>query len=103
MGIFDNMDQADVFEKSAYFQPGRYIVRWMITSDIDGDDDEGAFCFHIAVEVAAEQAAECLESGERPANDSEDSNTNLIVGVIIAISAVVITVGGGVLWLGRSK
>jgi hypothetical protein len=26
MGIFDNLDQAQVFENSKYFQPGRYIV-----------------------------------------------------------------------------
>lgn len=26
MSIFDNLDQADVFEQSKYFQPGRYIV-----------------------------------------------------------------------------
>lgn len=26
MGIFDNLDQAQVFENSKWFQPGRYIV-----------------------------------------------------------------------------
>jgi hypothetical protein len=27
MGIFDNLDDADVFEKSQYFQEGQYVVR----------------------------------------------------------------------------
>lgn len=43
---------------------GRYIVRWMTTSDEDGDTDEGAFCFYLRVEPTAEQAAECAAFAE---------------------------------------
>ena len=41
MSIFDNASQVNIFENSAYFQPGRYIVRIdevkMITGGFKGD------------------------------------------------------------------
>ncbi len=49
---------------------GRYIVRWMTTSDEDGDTDDGAFCFYVAVDPTAEQEAECAAFG-----DGEDDGT----------------------------
>ncbi|OGO52447.1 MAG: hypothetical protein A2148_02725 [Chloroflexi bacterium RBG_16_68_14] len=59
-GEVDDNDRTHV---SATLPPGlpdgRYIVRWMTTSDEDGDTDEGAFCFYLRVEPSAGQAAEC--------------------------------------------
>jgi hypothetical protein len=41
MGVFDNLDQASVFENSKWFQPGRYIVEIQqckfISSGFHGD------------------------------------------------------------------
>lgn len=105
-GVVGDDDRSHVFaELPPGLGPGRYIVRWMITSDIDGDADEGAFCFYVAVEPTAEQEVVCPEFEEGSVTDSDDgdSNTNLIVGVIVAIVAVVVTVGGGVVWLGRRE
>jgi methionine-rich copper-binding protein CopC len=48
----------------ATLEPGRYIVRWQTLSADDGDDDEGAFCFYVAVEPTTEQQAECAEFDE---------------------------------------
>jgi methionine-rich copper-binding protein CopC len=43
---------------------GTYIVRWMTTSDDDGDADEGAFCFHVGDQPSTEQQAECAALAE---------------------------------------
>lgn len=108
--------------------PGRYVVEWMTTSDIDGDTDEGAFCFYVAVEPTAEQEAECATFDEEPeatpaatATESGiaatstpddgggvdaadgDSNTGIIIGVIVAIVIVAAVVGGAAVWLRRSR
>jgi methionine-rich copper-binding protein CopC len=67
-GTVDDLDRTHI---SATLQTGlpdgRYIVRWMTTSFEDGDTDEGAFCFYVAVEPTAAQQAECAafdEDGE---------------------------------------
>jgi len=111
-------------------EPGRYIVEWMTTSDEDGDDATGAFCFYVAVGPTAEQAAECAAFGEdedaptasqgtlqptdagptapsatdAPADggdEDDESNTGLIVGIIVAVVALVVVAGGGYMWLSR--
>lgn len=46
---------------------GRYVVRWMTTSDEDGDSDEGAFCFYVRVQPTAAQQAECASFEPTPA------------------------------------
>lgn len=59
-GSFDDDDRTHMFaDMPANAAPGRYIVRWMATSDEDGDTDEGAFCYYVAVQPTAEQQAEC--------------------------------------------
>ena len=104
--------------------PGRYVVRWMTLSDIDGDSDEGAFCFYVAVEPSADQRAQCVEiSGEEaespsplatevspaatatPAilgdaaeGDGDGARVAAIVGIVVGIAAVVVVVVGLVLW-----
>ena len=69
-GVIDDDDRTHI---SATLQPdlppGRYIVRWKTLSDIDGDDDEGAFCFYIAVQPSPSEQEECAafaEEGETP-------------------------------------
>lgn len=110
---------------------GRYIVRWMTTSDEDGDTDEGAFCFYVGVEPTVDQQAECaaLADEENPTataslstptanqveptattapapNDASDDGgvptVALVIGAI-AGAAVVVVVGGAVaVWLRRA-
>ncbi len=69
-GVLDDDNRAHI---TATFQPdlppGRYIVEWLTTSFEDGDDDEGAFCFYIAVQPTAEQQEACAafeEDGAAP-------------------------------------
>ena len=109
---------------------GRYVVEWMTTSDLDGDDDEGAFCFYVAVEPTAEQEAECaLFDDDAPATPTtadaqptepadsptattipadngadDDDGGGFSAAVIVAIIAgVVVVLGAGVavVWMRR--
>jgi hypothetical protein len=101
----------------------------MTLSDADGDDDEGAFCFYVAVEPTEAQQAECAElageedasptpgataTGEPPVatatpadggaeGDGGGSNGALIGGVIGGIAVVAVVGAGLVLWQRRSK
>ncbi len=126
-GVVDDDDRSHVFaELPPGLGTGRYIVRWMTTSDIDGDDDEGAFCFYVGVEPAADQEAECAEFADelpptptrvddQPADptptvtapvdgsDDDGSNAGLIIGIIVAVVAAVAVVGGGLVWLSRRE
>ncbi len=106
--------------------PGRYIVEWKTTSDIDGDTDDGAFCFYVGVEPTAEQEAECAEFEDQlpptptrvddqptdptptvaaPSDDSDDdgSSLGLIIGIAVAVVIAVVVAGGGFVWLGRRE
>lgn len=66
-GVVNDDDRSNInAELPQPLEPGRYVVEWMTTSDIDGDDDEGAFCFYVAVEPTAEQQAECAEFADEP-------------------------------------
>ncbi|MEX0785687.1 MAG: copper resistance protein CopC [Dehalococcoidia bacterium] len=59
-GIVDDDDRTHVFTAlPPNLPPGRYIVQWKTLSDLDDDDDSGAFCFYVAVEPSAAQADEC--------------------------------------------
>jgi hypothetical protein len=68
-GVVDDDDRTHI---SALLPPdlpdGRYVVCWMTTSDLDDDEDAGAFCFYIGSEPSEEQAAECaaFEEEEEP-------------------------------------
>jgi methionine-rich copper-binding protein CopC len=120
-GEVDDDDRSHVFTTlPPGLQPGRYIVRWKTLSDIDGDRDEGAFCFYVAVEPTADQEADCAElSGEEeepppptsvaaPTAIASDGDADgdgdgapaaaIIGGVVAAIVAVVAVAGGFVLW-----
>ncbi len=124
-GAVNDDDRRNInVELSATVGPGRYIVEWMSTSDIDGDTDDGAFCFYVGVEPTAEQEAECAEFEEpepvaptlvddqpldptptttAPSGDVGDdgSNTGLSIGIVVAVIAAVVIVGGGLVWLSR--
>ena len=72
-----NVDDDDRTHISTTFQPElavlaevRYVVCWMTTSDLDDDDDSGAFCFYVGAEPAVEQAAECAAFNEAEAPTS---------------------------------
>ena len=106
---------------------GRYIVKWMTTSDEDGDTDDSAFCFYVGVQPAAAQQAECASfeptevptgaatepaspaateqltpaptSDDTPSADDDGGSTGLIIGVVAGVIVAVIIVGGAGLWL----
>lgn len=133
-GVVDDDDRTHI---STTLQPdlpeGRYIIRWMTTSDEDGDTDEGAFCFYVVVGPSPEQQAECAafaeEEDETPTEgaapdtptepaaetptevapeDTDDENDDgapvaAIVGAVIGVVAVVIVVAGGGLLLVRRR
>ncbi len=71
-GSIDDDDRAHMItELPTNLTAGRYVVEWMTTSDLDGDDDDGAFCFYVAVEPTAEQEAECaLFDDDAPATQA---------------------------------
>ena len=70
-GIVDDDDRAHMYaELTPALPAGRYIVRWMTTSDLDGDREEGAFCFYVNVQPTAAQQAECAEFDEAGAEVS---------------------------------
>lgn len=59
-GIVDDDDRTHMFtELPPNLPPGRYIVQWETLSDLDDEEDSGAFCFYVAVEPTAAQADEC--------------------------------------------
>ena len=69
-GVVDDNDRKHITATVTSTLPdGRYIVRWMNTSDEDGDEAEGAFCFYINVQPTAADTAECagLNPTEEPA------------------------------------
>ena len=110
--------------------PGRYVVEWMTTSDFDGDREEGAFCFYVAVEPTDEQDAECAlfdddapatqttsdaqptEPADGPtattippdngADDDDDAGfpIGVTIGVIVGV-VVALGVGVAVVWMRR--
>jgi methionine-rich copper-binding protein CopC len=64
-GTVDDDDRTLIFaDLQADLPEGRYIVQWKTLSFEDGDDDEGAFCFYVAVEPTAAQQAECAAFDE---------------------------------------
>jgi copper transport protein len=107
---------------------GRYIVRWMTTSDEDGHTEEGAFCFYLGVQPTAAQQAECASFEPTPvptiaaatassspvstqtapatavptsANTTGGgggSSTGLVIGIVVGVIVAVVIVGGGALW-----
>jgi len=105
---------------------GRYVVRWMTTSDEDQETDQGAFCFYIGVSPTVAQQAQCASLAPTPvptiaatqptsvattvavtpSPTSDDtakaggggSNTGVIIGVVAGVIAVVVVVGGAALW-----
>jgi methionine-rich copper-binding protein CopC len=77
-GVIDDDDRTHISTSLQSGLPaGRYIVRWLTLSFEDGDDDEGAFCFFIAVEPTQAEADECAalagDEGETPAAPTEPS------------------------------
>jgi methionine-rich copper-binding protein CopC len=64
-GQIDDLDRTLMFTTMPTdVPPGRYIVRWLNLSDEDGDSDEGAYCFYVAVQPTPEQQAECAAFAE---------------------------------------
>jgi methionine-rich copper-binding protein CopC len=106
---------------------GRYIVRWMTTSDDDGDTDDGAYCFYIGVQPTADQQAECaaFEPAEAPtsaatttseqptpvptdddtpgADDDDGTSTGVIIGIVAGVVVAVVIVGGSGFWFMRRR
>lgn len=75
-GTVDDDDRTHMFaELQSGLPAGRYIVRWMTTSDEDGDTDDGAFCFYAGVEPTAEQEVECTAFGEPEATPTTAAPT----------------------------
>lgn len=130
-GIVDDDDRSHIFtELPPILTTGRYVVEWMTTSDLDGDGEEGAFCFYVAVEPTAEQEAECelldddapatqttadaqpTESGDSPTattilpdNGADDDNGDgfPVAATIAIIAGAIVVLGAGVgVWMRRS-
>ena len=131
-GVVDDDDRSHAYaDMPPGLGLGRYIVEWMTTSDIDGDTDDGAFCFYVGVEPTSGQEAECAvfdeevpptptERANQPTDtagqptptvvapssgDGGDggSNTVLIVGIIAAVVVIALVVIGGLVWMGRRE
>ena len=131
-GVVDDDDRTHIFaELPAGLGNGRYIVRWKTTSDDDGDEDEGAFCFYAGVAPTAEQEAECaaFEEEEEPtatagaaatatavapqptptapvaAGDEDDGGVStalIVVVAIVGVAIVVVMAGGAIVWFRRT-
>ena len=124
-GIVDDDDRSHIFtELPRILTTGRYVVEWLTTSDLDGDDEEGAFCFYVAVEPTVEQEAECAlfddhapatlttEPADSPTattippdNGADDDNGDgfpaaAIIGIIAGV-VVVLGAGAAAVWLRR--
>jgi methionine-rich copper-binding protein CopC len=130
-GIVDDDDRTHMSTALAPNLPnGRYIVEWQTLSDIDGDSDDGSFCFFVGAGPTTEQAAACAElAGDEEAtassaatapaatsanttpadgdeendDDGGDSSAGVVIAVAIggAVLAVIAAVGL-TLWLRRS-
>ena len=124
-GVVDDDDRhhvsADLPDELA---DGLYRLRWMTTSDEDGETDEGAFCFFVNAEPSAEQAAACdvlieepptltpatgAAATPTPADGGLDSDGDgLSIGAFIAFVLIGITVtlavlGAGAVYMRRRK
>lgn len=129
-GLVDDDDRTHIAAAfPSTLAPGRYLVLWMTLSDEDGESDDGAFCFYVAVEPIDAQQAECAAlagaedasptpgttaTGEPPVatatppdggaeGDGGGSNGALIGGVIGGVAAVAVVGAAFVLWQRRSK
>jgi methionine-rich copper-binding protein CopC len=109
---------------------GRYTVQWKTTSDEDGEEDSGAFCFYLGVQPTAAQQAECASFAPTPVptiaaatasgspvatqtptptaaptpgstSSGASSSTGVVLGVVGVIVAVVIAGGAGLWWRSR--
>ncbi len=63
MGIFDNLDQADVFENSKFFQPGRYIVAIKACKFVQGFKGE-SFVIECVVKGVRSEHPDAPQPGE---------------------------------------
>ncbi len=90
MGIFDNLDQAEVFEQSAYFQPGRYIVAIKACKFISGGHKGDSFVIETTVRGIASEHPEAPKVGETAAQvwnasgDKRDIARNTWLGFLCA-------------------
>ncbi|MEX1254859.1 MAG: copper resistance protein CopC [Dehalococcoidia bacterium] len=90
-GTIDDADRKHMFTAlPGDLPPGRYIVSWKNVSDEDADDDEGSFCFYIAVQPTAEQQAECAALA-----DEEEGPTATAAAVAPTEGATVATATAG--------
>ena len=127
-GVVDDDDRhhisADLPDELA---DGLYRVRWMTTSDEDGETDQGAFCFFVNAEPSLEQAADCDEliavpptltpaagdaiGAATPApadggSDSDDGGMSVggfIAFVLIGITVTLAVLGAGAVYMRRRK
>lgn len=64
MGIFDNLDQAEVFENSKYFQPGRYIIAIKACKFIKGGHKGDSFVIECTVKGVISDDPNAPQIGE---------------------------------------
>ena len=65
-GVIDDDDRTHIYaELPPAIPDGSYIVRWMTLSDIDGESDDGAFCFYIGEKPTDAQEAACAALADR--------------------------------------
>ncbi len=131
-GVVDDDDRTHISATlPAALPPGRYVVRWMTTSDEDGDTDEGAFCFYVAVQPFIDQQAECAALAEEeeeatptaggatataqatvtpivvPGDSVDvDGDDAPVVAIVVGVSAgvaVLVALAGAAVWLRRFR
>jgi len=94
MGIFDNLDQAEVFENSKYFQPGRYIVEIAGCKFIKGGHKGDSFVIEAIIRGAISDHPDAPKVGERAAQvwnasgDKRDIARNTWLGFLCNVYAV---------------
>jgi hypothetical protein len=90
MGIFDNLDQTEVFEQSQYFQTGRYIVAIKACKFIQGHRGE-SFVIEAIVKGAKSEHEKAPAYGQLAAQvwsasgDKRDIARNTWVGFLCAV------------------
>ena len=99
------LDPADPTHVSTLLLPdlddGRHTVRWRATA-IDGFEVRGAYRFYVGTQPTSEQLAEDealqAEAGAPDSSDGGGVNTAIIIGIVVALIAVLVAVIGFGIW-----
>jgi hypothetical protein len=94
MGIFDDLDQADVFANSKYFQPGMFIVDIKACKFITGGHKGDSFVIEATIVATKSDHADAPQPGELAAQvwnasgDKRDIARNTWLGFLCSAYGV---------------